>query len=82
MTKEVGEKQSYLEGYSDGLEIVAEKLKRLSYGANTQDEILETLNGVIHAVYQGRAEIVGMKEELEQQEFHNGIKLLIIKEGI
>lgn len=53
----------YLVGYSDGLEIVAEKLKRLAYGQNTSEEILDTLNGVIQAVYKGRAEIQEMKQQ-------------------
>lgn len=82
----------YLQGYSHGLELVAEQVRKLSYGNQTHEELLAVINGIIVALHQGKSEVDKMLSE-EQEAFEqlmvvvsNGEELLSLlktqKEGI
>lgn len=57
--------EAYLTGLSDGLEIVAEKIKRHATGETTIPELTAMLNGIIIAIHQGKEYVADGMQELQ-----------------
>jgi hypothetical protein len=82
MTELDKESRKYLIGYSDGLEVVAEQIKKLAHGEQSYDELLAVINGIIVALHNGQREVTEALSE-EQEAFdelmvvvNNGEELL------
>jgi hypothetical protein len=70
--------KKYLAGYGDGLEIVAEQIKRLAYGDQSHKELLDVINGIIGALHQGKEEITNHLG-IEKEAFDN--LLVVVNNG-
>ena len=61
--------KAYLTGYSDGLELMAENLKRFAYGDMTNEQVLATINGAIVAMHQTQTQMYDLDGTDDEQLF-------------
>ena len=61
--------KAYLTGYSDGLELMAENLKRFAYGDMSNEQVLATINGAISAMHQAQTQVYDLEGTDDEQLF-------------